>query len=326
MKLSIGLPPSPDIVERARLAEALGYDTCWSFDSPAIVGDLWIALARVAEGTSRIKVGSAVAIPSLRHTLVTASALASIEHLAPGRLVYALGTGFTGRRMLGHRALSWKFMEDHIRALRALLRGETAVVEGHKVQMCHTRGMAPERPIEVPIVVAANGPKGLAVARALGDGVMCVGTPQPGFDWCALLMTGTVMQEGESFDSPRVFDAIGPGIAAAYHGAYDIGGPDAVDQLPGGKAWRESIEQTPEDERHFQIHLGHYTELTERDRAHIAPAMGAALTTSGTEEALRERFVALEAGGCTEIVYTPFGDVEREMRAMARAARLPGAA
>jgi len=53
--------------------------------------------------------------------------------------------------------------------------------------------------------------------------------------------------------------------------------------------------------------------------------MGAVLTTSGTREALRERFAAFEAGGCTEIVYTPFGDIEREMRAMAEAAGLPGA-
>lgn len=325
MKFSICLPPTPEIVDRARLAESLGYETCWTFDSPAIAGDPWIALARAAEGTKRIRVGTAVAIPSLRNTLVTASALASLAHLAPGRVVYAVGTGFTGRRMLGHRALSWKFMAEHLRALRALLRGDTAVVDGHKVSMCHTPGMAPERPIDIPIVVGANGPKGLAVARELGDGVMCVGAPQPGFDWCALMISGTVMEEGETFESPRVLDAIGPGIAAAYHGAYDLGGPAAVDQLPGGKAWRESLEELPEDVRHFEAHRGHYTELTERDRAHIAPAMGAALTTSGTPAALRERFAAFAAGGCTEIVYTPFGDVEREMRAMAEAAELPGA-
>ncbi len=326
MKYSICLPPNPAIAERARLAEALGYETCWTFDSPAIAGDPWIALARAAEATERIRIGTAVAIPSLRHTLVTASALASLAHLAPGRVIYALGTGFTGRRMLGHHALPWSAMEDHLRALRALLRGESAVVDGHRVAMCHTPGMAPERPIEIPIVVGANGPKGLAVARELGDGVMCVGAPQPGFDWCALMVSGTAMEEDETFETPRVFDAIGPGIAAAYHGAYDLGGPDAIDQLPGGKAWRESLEQdVPEDERHFEVHRGHYTELTERDRAHIAPAMGAALTTSGTPEALRERFAAFAAGGCTEIVYCPFGDIEREMRAMAAAAELPGA-
>jgi 5,10-methylenetetrahydromethanopterin reductase len=71
-------------------------------------------------------------------------------------VIYALGTGFTGRRMLGHRALSWKFMEEHIRALRALLRGGTAIVEGRKVRMVHTAGMAPDRPIDIPIVVGAK--------------------------------------------------------------------------------------------------------------------------------------------------------------------------
>ena len=101
MRISCGLPPSRSIVDHARRAEALGYERLWAYDSPALYGDVWIALARVAEATQRIGLGTAVLVPNLRHVLATASAIASIEELAPGRLVCAFGTGFTARRALG---------------------------------------------------------------------------------------------------------------------------------------------------------------------------------------------------------------------------------
>ena len=84
--LSCGFPPSIDLPTYARLAESLGYERVWAYDSPALYGDVWVALARVAEATDRIGVATGVAVPSLRHPVVTASAIATIEELAPGRL------------------------------------------------------------------------------------------------------------------------------------------------------------------------------------------------------------------------------------------------
>src|SRR5271154_5440 len=51
-KLSLGLPPSRDIVRYAKLAEPLGYERVWLFDSPALYEDLWMAIARLAEATT----------------------------------------------------------------------------------------------------------------------------------------------------------------------------------------------------------------------------------------------------------------------------------
>ena len=82
MDLSCGLFPDRNIVKNAQLAESLGYERVWTYDSPALYGDPWIALGRVAEATDRIGLGTAVLIPSLRHVLVTASAIASLEDLA----------------------------------------------------------------------------------------------------------------------------------------------------------------------------------------------------------------------------------------------------
>ncbi len=315
MDLSCGLFPGPRIVEQAKLAERLGYKRVWTYDSPALCGDPWIAMARVAEATQRIGVGAAVLIPSLRHVLVTASAIATVEQLAPGRLAVALGTGFTGRRLLGKSPLAWRHVERYVAELRALLRGEEVVVDGATTKMIHPDDLAPPRPIEIPILVAANGPKGLAVARSLGDGVMCVTAPQPGFDWCALLAFGTVLDDGEDASSPRVFEAAGPGMAVIYHGAYEAS-PEAVDALPGGAEWRAEIEAIPRPRRHLAVHEGHMYELCERDRRLVSPQLLSA-TFSGDRAELRDRLERYRAAGLTELLYAPLGpDIERELRAM----------
>ncbi|CAO5254047.1 hypothetical protein FAGKG844_650011 [Frankia sp. AgKG'84/4] len=80
--LSCALPPSRDLPRYARIAEELGYERLWVYDSPALYGDLWLALGRAAEATSRIGLASGVAVPSLRHVMVTASAIASVAELA----------------------------------------------------------------------------------------------------------------------------------------------------------------------------------------------------------------------------------------------------
>src|SRR5262249_17897773 len=151
--------------------------------SPALYGDIWVYAALAAERTSRIGLGPAVLIPNLRHPLAQASAITTLEQLAPGRIVVAVGTGFTGRLAMGKKALRWAYTRRYIEQLRALLRGEKVEVDGAIVQMLHADGHAPARPVATPIVVAANGPKGLQVARELGDGVMTIGAGDPSFDW-----------------------------------------------------------------------------------------------------------------------------------------------
>jgi 5,10-methylenetetrahydromethanopterin reductase len=318
MQLSCALAPGPDTPAHAKLAETLGYERVWLFDSPALYTDIWISLARVAEATERIGLGTGVLVPSLRAPITTASAIAGIEMIAPGRLAVAIGTGFTARMMLGQKPLTWKFTEDYIRTLRGLLQGETVEIDGGMVRLSYPDGYGPRPPFTVPILVAANGPKGLDVAKRLGDGVMCVAAPQPGFGWCSMLTLGTVLDEDEDYASDRAFDALGPGIAAMYHGTYEAAGA-GVDNLPGGREWREEIEDVPEAVRHLTLHADHMIRVTELDRRFISRNMGAALFT-GTADALRAKVSDLEAAGLTEILYAPAGsDIPRELSAMAKA-------
>jgi 5,10-methylenetetrahydromethanopterin reductase len=321
MELSAAFPPGRDLVDYVSLAESLGYRRAWVYDSPALYEDVWVALSQIAEHTDEIGFGPAVIVPSLRHVLTTAAAIATLEAQAPGRLAVAIGTGFTGRHMLGQKPLPVAALERYVRQLRALLAGEVVEVDGAKIALRQPEGFGAVLPIETPILVAAVGPRALAVARELGDGVMCVTRPQPGFDWCAALTFGTVMEEGESFRSKRVLDALGPALALIYHGVY-AASPVGVDALPGGKAWREELERVPADVRHLTLHEGHGVELSELDRRHVSAELGA-LTFSGTQEQLRERLAALEAEGLTEMVYQPLGaDIPRELDAFAKMAGL----
>jgi len=307
-------------VEHVALAESLGYDGAWFYDSPALYEDVWMVLALAAQASSTITLGPAVLVPDLRHVLVTASAIATLEELAPGRVNVAVGTGFTGRMVLGQRPLPWSYVEWYVRTLRALLRGERVEVDGALVAMMHPDGYAPARPITTPLIVAAAGPKGTGIAREIGDGIMCVVTPQRGFDSCALLTFGTVLDDGESPSDARVIEAAGPAAAVAFHGLYESS-PEAVDAIPGGATWRAAIEQVPDPERHLAIHDRHLVALSERDRAALDPSTIPAFTCTGSPDEVRARVKAMGEAGATELLYAPIGpDIERELHTFKHAA------
>ncbi|HKA94344.1 MAG TPA: LLM class flavin-dependent oxidoreductase [Acidimicrobiia bacterium] len=248
--------------------------------------------------------------------LAQATAIATLESLAPGRTVAAVGTGFTGRMTLGQRPLPWSDVEAYVRQLRALLRGEQVEVDGSVVQMIPAAGCLPDA-ASVPIIVAANGPKGLRVAKELGDGIMTIGSGQPDFDWCAVLAFGTVLDEGEPPASPRAFAAAGPALTVVYHGMYEAN-PDAVDSLPGGSEWRTAVEELPPPVRHLSVHEDHLVRVTERDAPLLDGDLLGAFTWTAPAASLRERLDQLEAEGATEILYGPMGpDIPRELRAFA---------
>jgi 5,10-methylenetetrahydromethanopterin reductase len=327
--LSCGFPPSRDLPTYARLAESLGYERVWAYDSPALYGDVWVALARVAEATERIGVGTAVAVPSLRHPVVTASAIATIEELAPGRLAVAFGTGFTARLAMGKRAMRWADLATYVMQVRALLQGDVVEVDGAQSQLLYSPGFGPERPIDVPLLVAPSGPKGFAVAHEVADGVVVVGFPpegesDPRWKTCAVLANGTVLDPGEDETSERVREAAGPWFVTGYHAMYEWA-PDALANMPGGPEWRAAVEaERPEGQRHLAVHEGHVVTVTGRDRAVLDAAGPALLGTgwTGDRANVRSRLEHAEARGITEVIYTPAGpDVPRELAAFASAAQ-----
>ena len=304
------------------LAEEFGYERAWLYDSPALYPDVWMQLARAAERTTRIGLGPGVLIPSLRHPMTTAAAIGTLVNLAgPERVHVGVGTGFTGRFTLGQAPLRWAAVQEWVTCVKALLDGETVEWDGGKMRMIHPAGFLPDRPITVPFVIGAAGPKGKTVARAVGDGlILAGGSPDPDMDWQAALMTGTVLDVGEAVSSARVFEAAGHSAAVSYHFFAENG--LGVDNLPGGPEWKAAYDDLAEDERHLAMHLEHLVAVNERDKPFITPEIIEMFGSAWTPEQLRTRLGEMEASGVTEVVYQPAGpDVERELATFFEAAK-----
>jgi 5,10-methylenetetrahydromethanopterin reductase len=326
MKISAQFATSLHSPEHIVTAEQLGYDRAWLFDTPHESPDVWMMLALAAQRTTIIGLGPGVLVPTLRHPMVNASATAALAALAPGRVAVAFGTGFAGARALGAAPTSWTYLRDYVAAFRRLLAGDTVTWQGSRMKMMHPGGYAPTRPIDVPTLISALGPMGLAVATELADGLFTVNGQTrfaSRFDWAALGVHGTVLADGEALDSPRVRMAAGPGNALAYHAAYEFGGD--VTTLPAGDVWLDSINQTPAQDRHFAVHDQHLIALNRADTASWAAGSWQAIpqtTLTGTAHDIGRSVRDIAAQGITEIIYQPTGpDIPAELEAFHTAAR-----
>ncbi len=95
-------------------------------------------------------------MPSLRHPMVTAAAIGTLAAQAPGRVSVAIGSGFTGRVVLGQKPMRWADVAQYVQVLRTLLAGEDALWEGHRIRMLQPPSCGAGRPIEIPILIGAD--------------------------------------------------------------------------------------------------------------------------------------------------------------------------
>jgi 5,10-methylenetetrahydromethanopterin reductase len=157
-------------VADVRRAETLGWDAALQPDSQLRRRDTYVLLAMAARATERIVLGPLLANPVNRHPSVTASSIATIDELAPGRTLLGWGVGDTAVRLAGLRPARVKELEASTRLMRTLLDGqEVEVGAARPARLPHHR--------PVPIWIAAGGPRTLRMAGGVADGVFIrVGT------------------------------------------------------------------------------------------------------------------------------------------------------
>lgn len=166
--------------ELARRAEALGFDSVWAGDSPLTRprADPLALLSAVAVVTRRVTLGTAVLLPALRHPILLAHQLATLDRLCGGRLVVGVGGGFPAAGTEAQfAALGVDYtrrmsrLEESIEAMRALWRGPDAAFAGRHVAF---RGASPApppaRPQGPPIWLAGGGETALRRVARLADG------------------------------------------------------------------------------------------------------------------------------------------------------------
>src|SRR5687767_14299886 len=124
MDIGLFVPPVADSAALVKRAEDLGYSRAWMYDTPMLNSELFVSLTAAALATSKIRIASGVMIPGNRIAPVAAGGLATLNALAPGRVDWGLGTGFTARRTLGIRPVKLAQLEEYVRVVRGLLSGE----------------------------------------------------------------------------------------------------------------------------------------------------------------------------------------------------------
>lgn len=174
-RFGLRLPPcasAREIAAFARKAERAGFDTVWIPDSQFLWRDVWTTAAMVADGTETIGIGIGVTNFTTRHVAVTANAACTVDELSGGRVRLAVGTGDSSVKTLGHRPTTLARMREQISLLRRLVRGEevswpgVAPYAGRPIRLRDVGGR------DIPIYMAATGPKALALAGEAADGVI----------------------------------------------------------------------------------------------------------------------------------------------------------
>lgn len=150
--------PAGDAVALARRAENLGFGGIWIADSQSTFRETFTLLGACAAVTKRVLLTTGVTNPVTRVPPVLASAFATLDELAPGRVVVAIGKGDTSLRTIGNTPPSLAEFAAAVAELRRLLAGDADAFQWG--------------PHPLPIVVTASGPRALRLAGRVGDGVL----------------------------------------------------------------------------------------------------------------------------------------------------------
>ena len=185
---------------RWQRAEEYGFDHAWVYDHIGwrdLVDGPWfdgmITLTAAAAVTSTIPLGTFVASPNFRHPVPFAREVTALDDISAGRLLLGIGAGGGGfdAEVLGGPALTagqraGRFIE-FVELLDQVLTQERTTWSGTWYTAEDARS-APGcvRQPRVPFVVAANGPRTIALAARLGDGWVTTGTSSDSLDeWWA---------------------------------------------------------------------------------------------------------------------------------------------
>lgn len=318
-------------VERA---EELGYSHAWLADSQMLWSDCYAALALAADRTSRINLGTGVAVTGTRPAPVNAAAIATINALAPGRTFCGVGAGNTAMRVMGLPPQRIAAYDAYLSELKPLLKGEEAL---HGAEGSPIRHIMPDKGFvnfedDIPLYVSGFGPRSLALAGKHGDGAV-LAPPEFGAGLAQLwhmmeagaesggrtldrerfyltaLTTMVVLEEGEAKDSERVKSQCGAMAMAAVHYSYDQFrnfGHQPPNALAGIWAdYTALLETFPAERRHQRIHAGHNCWVLPEEERFLTPEVLAASSMIGTADELIERLRDLADGGLDQVMILP---------------------
>ena len=328
MHYGIAFPSYIEAWRDCEVAEAAGFSHAWFYDTQLLCSDVYATMALAAEHTRTMRLGTLVAIPSNRIAPVTASALASLNALAPGRIDFGISTGFTARRTMGLGPVKLGDMRDYIAIVQRLLAGDTLdwTFEGKRRTI---RFLSPEIGVvnmkdPIPLHISALGPRGRKLTAELGAGWiyatghmgaakaaiadMLAAWRAAGVDPAGRVATaftgGCVVQDGEAFDSARVKAQAGPHATIALHNLVEVeefgnmGRSVPPHLAPLLERYRQIYQKyEPADARYLSNHRGHLMFLRPEEHEVCTADLIRTLTFTATRSELRDRIRELGAAG-----------------------------
>jgi alkanesulfonate monooxygenase SsuD/methylene tetrahydromethanopterin reductase-like flavin-dependent oxidoreductase (luciferase family) len=348
MRFAAAAAPNISDWQLFRDAEDLGFDAAWVPDSQMIWSDCFAMLALIAQHTSRIRIGTGVAIAATRDPTVTAHAIASINQLAPGRTFLGLGSGHTAMRAMGFDPMGGRDFREYLRVVRALLQGEEVAYSHHgstkRIRFLHDAQGYIDTEHTISLYVAADGPMALSAAGAYGDGRVSgldpttdrlvaslaairegaadVSRTLPDDYPAAALVAASVLRPGEDLTSERVIDQVGATVAAVLHMWFELYRKTSSDEMVPDECrdeWDQYLRlvdgwNLPADQQHQRLHLGHATFLVPEERKLVTPALiRASGALVGEPDEIIARLKEQEAAGLQELILLPALEHAREV-------------
>lgn len=330
MEFGIAYPARPDAWKDLVLAEEHGFSHAWFFDSQMIYSDVYVCMALAAERTKHIKLCTGVAIPGNRIAPVTAHSIATINQLAPGRVILGLSTGFTGRNTMGLPPIPLGTLREHVEMCRSLLAGEEVLYrDGNRerwIKFLHPDHGYINLKDPIPIHIAANGPKALELTGECGDGWITTLSDPASFQKNlakvhagatkagrsddlpnVVLSTACVLQPGEAATSQRVIDRVGPFAIVGLHALWEQSAvasdlpPDLQELYDRYDKEYVANLKTPTDRRYLEVHEGHLIYLKPGEEHYLNETLIRGFSLTGTGEEIVARIKALEDVGVQQI-------------------------
>jgi alkanesulfonate monooxygenase SsuD/methylene tetrahydromethanopterin reductase-like flavin-dependent oxidoreductase (luciferase family) len=172
-----------DLLSLARHAEQIGFDSIWVPDHLIYewppgeaahgVWEAWSLLGALAASTTRVEIGPMVSCTAFRNPALLAKMAEGVDEISGGRLVLGLGAGYHEREFgafgYPYDHLVGRF-EEALQIIAGLVRGGRLDFRErwHTAQECELRPRGP-RAAALPIMVAAHGPRTLALTARFAD-------------------------------------------------------------------------------------------------------------------------------------------------------------
>ncbi len=158
-----------------RQAEEAGFDYCWFYDSHILWRESFVAMAMCMEHTKTMRFGPCVTNPNIRDWSLAASLYGSLALQSEGRFDIGLGRGDSSMRVMGKKPAPLARVAEFTHKVKAMIKGEEVTYGEceNPVQFPWANGY------DLPVWIAAYGPKALATAGEHGDGlILQIGEPK----------------------------------------------------------------------------------------------------------------------------------------------------